>query len=136
MEASWGVLEASEGVLEASWGILERSWRHLRASKRRLEVLGEVWESPGGAWETPGTPPYPKARLSKFKSVPWDRGGVPGCIPGGIFSGFRKNAGAGKMLEICACLNLDAMSVPEALVRSIRILGAPAVFLAHQWLKS
>ena len=32
--------------------------------------------------------------------------------------------------------NLDSMSVPEAVVHSIRILVAPAVFLAHPWLKS
>ena len=31
--------------------------------------------------------------------------------------------------------NLDAMSVPEALVHSIRILVVPAVFLAHPWQK-
>ena len=30
------------------------------------------------------------------------------------------------MFEICAWLNLDAMSVPEALVYSIRILVGPA----------
>ena len=35
-----------------------------------------------------------------------------------------------------ARLNLDALSVPEARVQSIRILVAPAVFLEHQWLKS
>ena len=38
--------------------------------------------------------------------------------------------------ENSACLNLDALSVPAALVQSIRILVAPAVVLAHQWLKS
>ena len=31
-----------------------------------------------------------------------------------------------------ARLNLDALSVPEALVESVRILVAPAVFLAYQ----
>ena len=38
--------------------------------------------------------------------------------------------------ENCACLNLDALSVPEALVHSIRILEVPAVYLKHRWLKS
>ena len=47
-----------------------------------------------------------------------------------------QKGGGPKMFGICACLNPDAMSVPEALVESIRILVAPAVFLAHQWLKS
>ena len=31
--------------------------------------------------------------------------------------------------------NLDALRVPEALVKSIRILVSPAVFLAHPWRK-
>ena len=47
-------------------------------------------------------------------------------IPG---SGIDQNA------ENCACLNLDALSVPEALVQSIRILVVPAVALAHALLK-
>ena len=42
----------------------------------------------------------------------------------------------GKNVENRACPNLDAMSVPEALVHSIRILEAPAVYLKHRWLKS
>ena len=41
-----------------------------------------------------------------------------------------------KIVENCACPNLDAMSVPEALAHSIRILEAPAVYLKHRWLKS
>ena len=45
-------------------------------------------------------------------------------------------AGSGKIEEIRACLNLEALSVPEALVHSIRILEAPAVYLKHRWLKS
>ena len=36
----------------------------------------------------------------------------------------------------CACLNPDVLSVPETLVKSIRILVAPTVLLAHQWHKS
>ena len=41
-----------------------------------------------------------------------------------------------KIFENRACFNLDVLSVPEALVHSIRILEAPAVVLAHRWLKS
>ena len=40
-----------------------------------------------------------------------------------------------KICKICTRLNLDAMSVPEALTHSIRSLVAPAVFLAYQWHK-
>ena len=35
--------------------------------------------------------------------------------------------------EICACHNLEYLSVPEGLVHSIRILVAPGVFLARRW---
>ena len=45
--------------------------------------------------------------------------------------GSSKFYGSVKNVENRACLNLDAMSVPEALVHSIRILVAPAVVLAH-----
>ena len=47
----------------------------------------------------------------------------------GIFFRIRK------MFGICACLNLEVLSVPEGLVHSIGILEAPGVFLAHPWLK-
>ena len=33
-----------------------------------------------------------------------------------------------EIIEICACLNLEVLSVREGLVHSIRILEAPAVF--------
>ena len=42
-------------------------------------------------------------------------------------------SGSGKLIEICACLNLEVLSVPEGLVHSIRILVAPAVVLARRW---
>ena len=44
--------------------------------------------------------------------------------------------GPGKNIEICACLNLEVLGVPEGLVHSIGILEAPAVFLARRWPKS
>ena len=40
------------------------------------------------------------------------------------------------IFENCAGPQLDVLSVPEALVHSIRILEAPAVYLKHRWLKS
>ena len=43
-------------------------------------------------------------------------------------------SGSGKIIEICACLNLEVLSVPEGLVYSIGILEAPAVFLVAQML--
>ena len=52
------------------------------------------------------------------------------------FSESEKMPDPRNMLGICACLNLDAMSVPEALVYSIGILEVPGVFLARRWLKS
>ena len=45
-------------------------------------------------------------------------------------------AGSGKIAENRACLNLDAMSVPESLVHGTRTLEAPAVILVHRWLTS
>ena len=48
---------------------------------------------------------------------------------------IRQFSGSGKILGICACLNLEVLSVPEGLVHSIGILEAPGVFLAHPWLK-
>ena len=44
--------------------------------------------------------------------------------------------GTGKNIEICACLNLEVLCVPEGLVHSIGILEAPGVFLARRWPKS
>ena len=38
-----------------------------------------------------------------------------------------------KIIEICTCLNLEVLSVPEDLVHSIGILEAPAVVLARRW---
>ena len=52
------------------------------------------------------------------------------------FSGTEYFSGSGKILGICACLNLEVLSVPEGLVHSIGILEAPGVFLARRWLKS
>ena len=40
-----------------------------------------------------------------------------------------KYYGSVKNVETRACLNLDALSVPEALVHSIRILVVPGIFL-------
>ena len=48
----------------------------------------------------------------------------------GFFSGI------GKIIEICAWLNLEVLSVPEGLVHSIGILVAPGVFLVRRWPKS
>ena len=53
-----------------------------------------------------------------------------------LFLESEKMPDPGKVFGICACLNLDAMSVPEAVVYSIGILEAPGVFLARRWLKS
>ena len=57
-------------------------------------------------------------------------------VPGGIFPGTGKISQTLIFLENLRMLNLDAMSVPETLVHSIRILEAPAVYLKHRWLKS
>ena len=61
-----------------------------------------------------------------------------GTLSGGIlrFQFETKSQLRSSKAENCACPNLDAMSVPEALVHSIRILEAPAVYLKHRWLKS
>ena len=49
-----------------------------------------------------------------------------------IFSPGRQFFRIRKIVEICACLNLEVLNVPEGLVHSIRILEAPAVFLARR----
>ena len=49
------------------------------------------------------------------------------------FEDFQNFGRSSKMIENRACPNLDAMSVPEGLVHSIRILEAPGVFLARRW---
>ena len=79
----------------------------------------------------------------------WDAHGVWGMrkiqhflpigqkLPAGQKNVLRANfVGSGKMFENRACLNLDPLSVPEALVHSSRILEVPAVFLKHRGLKS
>ena len=43
---------------------------------------------------------------------------------------------ARKLLKSLFCFNLDARSVPEALVKSFRILMARSIVLKHLWLKS
>ena len=52
------------------------------------------------------------------------------------FCGTLLFTGSGKIIEICACLNLEVLSVPEGLVHSIGILEAPGLFLARRWPKS
>ena len=90
-----------------------------------------------------GVPPY----VSSKQKLGKHRGGTP---PGGVPSLYMLQKSKNQ-----TCFNLDALSVPEALettirrlpkfdvlsvtealVRSIRILVAPAVVLARRWLKS
>ena len=68
----------------------------------------------------------------------WCIRGVPD-LRGPLFLGARPYGvpqNSDFFYEICACPELDVLSVPEALVHSIRILEAPAVYLKHPWLKS
>ena len=51
------------------------------------------------------------------------------------FSGTEYFSGSEKILGICACLNLEVLSVPKGLVHSIGILEAPGVFLVRRWLR-
>ena len=50
-----------------------------------------------------------------------------------FFSGSEKNSRNPIFGEICACLNIEVLSLPEGLVHSIGILEAPGVFLARRW---
>ena len=49
------------------------------------------------------------------------------------FKDFQNFGRSSKIMENCACLNLEVLGVPEGLVHSIEILEAPGVFLARRW---
>ena len=79
--------------------------------------------------------PDPEKFAVPEKNCGLDARGTPHTLGAG--AGYsQKCRDPVKMFGICACLNLEVLSVPEGLAHSIGIVEAPGVFLARRWLKS